>query len=194
MTTPFQVTRPVRLKLHGEARTWQAGEVLTLDPAQAEAVKASPLADAFRPLTPAEVLAHNEAARGEIDAYFSGPIMAALARLFQDGRLPEDGLSSPEWREVEAAWQEANEDSPSPCDVEKVKRLMAAFIRSKGGTIPEVPARKVGEVQAVTIRHKRTGQTAVILSTVLDSWLADGWERIETKPASEHGPKQGGSQ
>lgn len=162
-------------------------------------------------LGPREIREHNEAARGTLDDYFRGVVMPGLTALFRDGRLPEDGLSSPAWREVEAAWALASEDSPSPCPVEKVKALMRRFVEGKGGTVPETPfpgpsGRNEDPIKAVTIRHGRTGQEAVILSTVLDSWLADGWEvkgdaeahdvdqgeAIEARPEAEHGPKTEG--
>jgi hypothetical protein len=67
--------------------------------------------------------------------------------------------------------------------------------------VPEAPA---SEVRAITIRHARTGQAVVVLSTVLKSWLRDGWVVVEAKTAHEddrgeaigrpdgpqHGPKK----
>lgn len=108
-----------------------------------------------RPMSPEEVRQHNERAREEVDAFFSGPIMAGLTALYQAGRLPAGGLDCPEWAEVEREWVKAGEDSPLPCDAEKVKRLMADFIQARGGEIPpEAPPRRE-EVRAIRIRHGR---------------------------------------
>lgn len=78
----------------------------------------------------APVREHNEKAREEIDAFFSGPIMAALTRLHAQGRLPT--LNVPEWEPIDREWAKASEGSPTPCDVAVVKRLMVSFIEARG--------------------------------------------------------------
>jgi hypothetical protein len=130
-----------------------------------------------RPMTPQEAKTHNKAAREEIDPFFSGPIMAALARLHREGRLPSLA-DDPGWQEVEREWEKASEGSSEPCDAGRVKALMSGFVEARGGTVEAVPKEPAPEVRAVRIRHTRTRQEVVVLSTVLKSWLRDGWEEI----------------
>ncbi len=84
-------------------------------------------------LSPEQVRQHNEAAREKIDAYWTGTILPALTRLHAEGKLPT--LDVPEWGPAHQEWGKAAEESLEPCDAERVRRLMAEFIRAMGGTV-----------------------------------------------------------
>lgn len=141
------------------------------------------------PLGPREIRGHNARAREDLDDYFRGVVMPGLTALFREGRLPADGLADPAWREIEAEWVRASEGSGEPCDTAKVRLLMRRFIEARGGVLPpEAPAPPLREeIKAVRIRHRRTKQEVLVLSTVLDSWLKDGWEVAGRKLAHDVG-------
>jgi hypothetical protein len=204
--TPFVVvTRPVRIALHAVTRTYHPGEVLALDDDRTTIILGSPLVrdGVVRLMTPGEVEAHNARAREGLDTFFTAGVMPGLARLHAQGRLP-DFAEDLDWRRIEEEWAKASEGSPEPCDAGKVKRRMRDFIEARGGRVDPVPEAPASEVRAITIRHARTGQTVVVLSTVAHSWLRAGWAVVEPKTAHDvargeaapgrdglgHGPKK----
>lgn len=85
---------------------------------------------------------------------------------------------------------------------ETLKAIHVAKVTFPGSRV--TPPEPAEPTKAVTIRHSRTKQEVVVMSTVLDGWIKDGWEVSGRKTAHdvgageaiggrdmpEHGPKR----
>ncbi len=75
-----------------------------------------------------EIQALNAQAREALNDFFCQEINPRLVALFKAGKLPRDWALREDWLRVEAAWNQCADPSPVPCDVERVKGLLGAYV------------------------------------------------------------------